>query len=286
MNDKTVARLRITCPDKPGIVAAVSAFLAQHGANIVELDQHATGRSGGVLFMRLEFATPGPDINREQLERAFADQIAPRWAMEWAFDYPVPRKRMVILASRVDHCLLELLWRAAREELWCEIPMVISNHTVLRDAVGRFGVPFHHVPVDAASKHDAEARMLELMGDAVDLVVLARYMQIVSGRFIARLGGNVINIHHSFLPAFAGADPYRQAHARGVKLIGATAHYATEELDAGPIIEQDVGRVSHRDAVEDLKELGRDLERRVLASAVKAHLDDRIIVDGNKTVVF
>ena len=282
----TTARLLITCPDRPGIVAAVTNFLFSHGANITALDQHTTDPEGGSFFMRLEFQTPHLDLTRPALEQAFGEVVGQRFAMDWRFAYAAQAKRMAIFASRTDHCLLELLWRWQRGELPCEVMMVVSNHPDLEPAVERFGVAFHYQPVTPETRQEAEAAVLDLLNDKVDLVVLARYMQIISGGFISKFARPIINIHHSFLPAFIGADPYRQAHQRGVKIIGATAHYVTEELDGGPIIEQATARVSHRFSVEDLKRLGRDLERQVLAKAVAAHLEDRVILDGNKTVVF
>jgi len=212
--------------------------------------------------------------------------VAERFAMEWRFAYAEEPKKMALLVSRYDHALLEVLWRWSRGELPAKVSMVISNHPDLEPAVRAFGLPYHHVPVSKENKAEAEASILELLEGQADLVVLARYMQILSADFVSRFPHRIINIHHSFLPAFVGASPYRQAYERGVKLIGATAHYVTEELDQGPIIEQDVARVSHRHSVEDLVELGRDLERQVLARAVRWHLEDRIIVHGNKTVVF
>lgn len=286
MTLETTARLLITCPDRPGIVAAVTGFLYSHNVNINTLDQHSSDPEGGDFFMRLEFQTPHLDVSRPALEKAFGEVIAPRFDMHWRIQYAWERKRMAILVSRWDHCLLELLWRWSRGELHCDIPMVISNHPDLRQAVESFGVPFHHVPVTKETKAEAEQAILKLLEGQVDFVVLARYMQILSKDFLTPYSLRIINIHHSFLPAFIGADPYRQAYERGVKIIGATAHYVTAELDAGPIIEQDVARVSHRYNVEALKDLGRDLERQVLARAVRYHLEDRIIVDGNKTVVF
>jgi formyltetrahydrofolate deformylase len=286
---RTIARLLITCADRPGIVAAVSQFIFSHGANITQLDQHSTDPEGGNLFMRLEFQTPHLDLGREALMAAFRTVVAEPFGMQWSIQYAWPPKRLAIMVSRHEHCLMELLWRFSRGELPCEIAMVVSNHPDLREAVERFGVPFHHVPVpplDAEGKERAEREALALMEGKADGVILARYMQILSPAFIAAAPGRIINIHHSFLPAFVGADPYRQAFTRGVKLIGATAHYVTEDLDAGPIIAQDVAHVSHRHGVEDLKDLGRDLERQVLARAVRAHLEDRVIVHGNKTVVF
>ncbi len=282
---ETIARLRITCPDKPGIVAAVTNFLYSHNVNITALDQHSTHAEGGVFFMRLEFQTPYLDLTRDALEEAFRKVVAERFDMDWRISYGADVKQMAILVSGHEHCLMELLWRWSRGELPCDVAMVVSNHPVCKELVDPFGVPFHHVEVNKDNKPEAEARILELTRD-MDVVVLARYMQILSGEFVSHFSENLINIHHSFLPAFAGADPYRQAHEKGVKLIGATAHYVTEVLDAGPIIEQDLARVNHRHTVEDLKELGRDLERQVLARAVRWHLEDRVIVHANKTVVF
>jgi formyltetrahydrofolate deformylase len=267
-------------------VAAVTSLLYSHGANINALDQHTTDPEGGDFFMRLEFQTPHLDLTKPALEKAFAEGVGERFAMSWRFEYAADVKRMAILCSRTDHCVLELLWRWARGELPCHVPMVISNHPDLTEAVERFGVPFHYVPVTQENKAEAEQTILSHLEGKADLVVLARYMQILSEDFVAPYTGRIINIHHSFLPAFVGADPYRQAYDRGVKLIGATAHYVIAELDAGPIIEQGVVRVSHRDTIEGMKRLGRDLERNVLARAVASHLEDRIILDGNKTVVF
>jgi len=235
--------------------------------------------------MRLEFHAGHLRERPAELKRRFGEVIGGPWGMEWKLRYADGVRRTAILVSRFDHALLELLWRASRGELETELALVISNHEDLRDAVEHFGVPFHHVPVDGR-KAEAEGRMLELLDGEVDLVVLARYMQVLSGDFVSRFPNAIINIHHSFLPAFAGGSPYRQAWERGVKLIGATAHYVTEELDAGPIIEQDVVRVSHRRSAADMRDLGRDLERQVLARAVRWHLEDRILVHENRTVVF
>jgi len=284
---ESFARLLIRCADQPGIVAAVTTFLFQHGANITELDQHSTDPSGGLFFMRLEFQTPKLDVTRAELERAFDEAAGRRYKMDWHISYAAERPRMAVLASAHDHAALELLWRWQRGELLVDIPCVISNHDKLRGAVEAFGIPFHHVPQDtAAQREQAEARMLELIGDSADFLVLARYMRILGPAFVARYPNRIINIHHSFLPAFVGADPYRQAYERGVKIIGATAHYVTTELDQGPIISQDTAHVSHSDEIDDLRRLGRDLERQVLARAVRWHVEDRIIVDGNKTIVF
>jgi formyltetrahydrofolate deformylase len=277
------ARLLISCPDRHGIVAAVSGFLAARGANIVSSDQHSTDPEGGAFFMRMAFTIDGLD---EGFAAAFAEEVAERFAMDWRVDDAGRPKRLALLVSREDHCLLDLLWRWRRGELHCDIPLVVSNHLDSAGDVATFGVAYEHVPVVKGEKPAAEARMLELLAGKFDVVVLARYMQILSGDFLAQVGCPVINIHHSFLPAFAGADPYRRANERGVKVIGATAHYVTEELDAGPIIEQDVTRVTHRHTVDELVRIGRDVERTVLARAVNLHLEDRVLVHGNRTVVF
>jgi formyltetrahydrofolate deformylase len=281
-----VARLLISCPDRPGIVAAVSRFLFEHGANILDADQHSTDPSGGTFFMRMAFHIDGLDVGRGELEQTFAAQVAAPFAMEWSIAYAADRKRIAILVSREDHCLLDLLWRWRSGELDADVELVLSNHRTVEDDVARFGVPFSHVPVTPETKPQAEAALLEQLGGRFDLLVLARYMQILSAEFLRAVATPIVNIHHSFLPAFAGADPYRRASERGVKIIGATAHYVTEELDAGPIIEQDVVRVSHRDDLDALVRLGRDVERTVLARAVQRHLEDRVLVHENRTVVF
>jgi formyltetrahydrofolate deformylase len=280
------AILLVQCPDRPGIVAAISSFLFRHGANIIDFDQHTSDEAPGVYFTRLEFQTGKLDLPLEDLKNAFALDVARPFAMDWRLTVSTDRKRVAVLVSKHDHALLELLWTWRRGDLRAEITTVISNHPDLRAAVEGLGVPFVHVPNTKELRDAAESRMTEILQGQADLVVLARYMQIVSPAFVQRWPNRLINIHHSFLPAFVGADPYRQAYERGVKVVGATAHYVTAELDAGPIIDQDVARVSHRDSVEDLKHLGRDLERRVLARAVRWHCEDRVIVHGNKTVVF
>ncbi len=283
-------RLLVQCPDRPGIVAAVSSYLARQGANIVHADQHSTaGAPGGEqprFFMRIELDAGGVAAPAADLERGFAEEVAAPFAMEWRLADAAARQRVAVLVSRADHCLLELLWRWRRGELPIEVPLVVSNHEALREQVETFGIPFHHLPVTPETKPQQERAVLEALADRVDLVVLARYMQVLSGDFIARYPSRVINIHHSFLPAFAGADPYRQAFERGVKIIGATAHYATEELDEGPILEQDVARVTHREARDQLVRLGREVERSVLARAVQWHVEDRVFVHGRKTIVF
>jgi formyltetrahydrofolate deformylase len=280
------AVLLIRCADRPGIVAAVSTFLFRHGANVVDLDQHSTEEEPGTYFMRLEFQTGGLDVPLARLGELFAAEVGGPMSMEWRLASHAERRRIAVLVSRHDHALLDLLWNWRRGDLRADIPIVISNHPDLGGAVESFGVRFLHVPNDRASRATSEAAMLEVLAGQVDVVVLARYMQILSGDFVDRFPGRIINIHHSFLPAFAGADPYRQAYDRGVKIVGATAHYVTAELDAGPIIDQDVARVSHRYSVEDLRSLGRDLERRVLFRAVRWHCEDRVLVHGNKTIVF
>jgi formyltetrahydrofolate deformylase len=283
-----IGRLLVTCADRPGIIAAVSAFLREQGANIAQSDQYSTDLEGGRFFLRMAFHLDGLDARLDGLARSFAANVAEpleaRWRLRSA-DAPV---RVVIMVSAEDHCLMDLLWRWRRGELEdVELVHVISNHEQNEDSVAAFGVPFSHVPVAVDAKATAERRELEhLAGARADLVVLARYMQVLSPAFLERVGVPVINIHHSFLPAFAGSGPYARAKERGVKLIGATAHYVTEELDAGPIIEQDVVRVTHRDDVEAMRRLGSDIERTVLVRAVRAHCADRVLLDGATTVVF
>jgi formyltetrahydrofolate deformylase len=281
------ARLLVSCPDGPGIVAAISSFLFARGANIVANDQYSTHPEHGTFFMRAAIYLPALEAADERalFEAAF-DEVAVRFAMQWRISYAHERRRVALMASREDHCLFDLLWRQRRGELEMDIECVISNHDDSRAEVEGLGVPYHHVPVTPADKGPAEARVLALLAGHVDLVILARYMQILTADFLERIACPVINIHHSFLPAFAGAEPYRRAYDRGVKLIGATAHYATAELDAGPIIEQDVQRVGHGYTLEDLVRVGRDLERLVLARAVRSHLDDRVLVHEGRTIVF
>jgi formyltetrahydrofolate deformylase len=264
------------------LIAATSGFLAEAGLNIIDADQHSSGE--GRLFMRMVFES-APEEERASLYRRFEAEVAGPLEMEHRFAESSERKRVAIMASREDHCLSDLLWRWRSGELGADVVAVVSNHADHADHVASLGLPFHYVPVEPGGREAAEERALELLAE-VDLLVLARYMQILSAEFLRRLDAPAINIHHSFLPAFVGADPYRRAHERGVKLIGATAHYVTEELDAGPIIDQDVTRVSHRDEVDDLMRIGRDIERLVLARAVKAHIDDRVLLDGARTIVF
>jgi formyltetrahydrofolate deformylase len=282
---RDIGRLLITCPDRPGIVAAVSRFLYESGANILESQQYSTDPFGGTFFVRVEFHRDGLTDHFDEMAAAFAD-LSDRFAMRWRITRAAELKRMAIFVSKADHVLQELLWRVHSDELNADIEMVISNHRDLEDVVAPWGIPFHHVPVTKDDKAAAEAAQLKLLAGQVDVVVLARYMQILSPAFLTEFTDPIINIHHSFLPAFMGANPYRAAHERGVKLVGATAHYVTAELDAGPIIEQDIIRVDHRQSVDDLRRLGRHVERAVLARAVAWHLDDRVIVHQNKTIIF
>jgi formyltetrahydrofolate deformylase len=287
-----ITRLTISCPDQPGIVAATSRFLTDAGANIVHSDQHTTDPRGGTFFMRMEFDLALTPEQRTELETRFAREVGEPLRMQWRMWDASEPKRVAILVSRQDHCLLDLLWRWRRGQLQMDVRLVASNHTDLRGDVESFGLPYAYIPVEPERKAEAEQRLLELLlAERVDLVILARYMQILSADFLQRLivdGAAVplINIHHSFLPAFAGAAPYVQAKERGVKLIGATAHYVTEGLDEGPIIEQDTVRVSHRDDVPALMRLGADIERTVLARAVQWHCEDRVLRAGETTVVF
>ena len=280
-----LATLLVSCPDRRGIVAATAQLLYGLGLNILDSDQH-TDTGAGQFFQRVRFDLAEMHTDRSGLERAI-DEVATRFDMSWRLSYADRRKRVAIFVSKYDHCLYDLLLRQRAGELGCDIPLIVSNHPDLKVIADQFGIPFEVFPIDKASKRAQEDREIErLENEGIDLVVMARYMQILSSEFIDQFPGQIINIHHSFLPAFVGGKPYHQAHARGVKLIGATAHYATTDLDEGPIIEQDVVRCSHRDAVADLVRKGRDLEKLVLARAVRCHLEDRVWVYGNKTVVF
>jgi formyltetrahydrofolate deformylase len=272
--------------DKPGIVAAVSAMITRVGGNIVAFDQYSDDPVGGAYFQRVVFHRPGFAADRPAIEADVAATLAD-FDLEWSLtDQSVP-KRMAILASKQDHCLLDLLWRHRRGDLPVTIPMVISNHTTSAEDVRSFGVPFFHVPsTPGPDKSESEAKILALLQGNVDFIVLARYMQILSPEFLERIGVPVINIHHSFLPAFIGAEPYKKAKERGVKLIGATSHYVTTDLDEGPIIEQDTIRVTHGDTVAELVRRGSDVERQVLSRAVLWHAQDRVIRHGNHTIVF
>lgn len=278
--------LLVFCDDQPGIIAAVSAFLHNQGANIVDLDQHSSGAPEGKFFLRLEFELKDISTRKSAFTETFDERVAAVYNMQWRLNWREEKLKVAVFVSKFDHALMELLWLTARGVLPIEIPLVISNHDDLKEQVESLGFRFEHIAVAADQKDDAEAAVLKLLGSDIDLIVLARYMQILSAKFVNHFPHRIINIHHSFLPAFAGADPYRQAYEKGVKLIGATSHYVTAELDQGPIIEQEVTRVSHRLSVAELKQLGNDVERKVLAKAVRWHCENRIIVDGNKTVVF
>lgn len=283
--NKDRARLLIACPDQVGIVAAVSHFLFSQGANIVQSDQYSTHPENGCFFMRVEFDVLDLEERYEELKERF-QETATSFGMTWSLVEAKKRKRVAIFVSKEEHCLLELLWQWKSGMLHADIEMVISNHPDLREVVESFQIPFHHVPVSRERKQEVEAEQVALLQQNIDIIVLARYMQILSPRFLQEYPQRIINIHHSFLPAFVGAKPYEQAYQRGVKLIGATAHYVTEELDAGPIIEQDVQRVTHQNDTEELKQIGRQVERTVLARAVRWHLEDRVLVFQNKTIVF
>jgi formyltetrahydrofolate deformylase len=285
-DQRDIGRLVITCPDRPGIVAAISRLLFDQGANIVHADQHSTAQGAGQFYMRVEFRLPDLETRGAALEAALRP-VAGAFGMEWRLGYAARPKRLAIFVSRAEHALLELLWAQRAGDLRAELALVISNHPTHRETVNRAGIPYFHVPVEPERKAQAEEHQLRLLEDhRVDAVVLARYMQVLSPSFLKQYPARIINIHHSFLPAFVGANPYAAAHERGVKLIGATAHYVSEELDAGPIIEQDVQRVDHRHSADDLRRMGRYIERVVLARAVSWHVDDRVLLDGNKTIVF
>lgn len=272
-------------PDRPGIVAAVADLLNRHGGNIVALDQYTDDPEGGHFFQRVEFHRTAFTAARAAIEADLERTLQPL-GLAWRLTDRSTPKRMAVLVSTTDHCLLELLWRHRRGELDVTIPLVVSNHTNTEADVRSFGIPFHHVPSQGEDRSAAEERILGLLAGRVDFVVLARYMQVLSSDFLSRVGVPVINIHHSFLPAFVGAAPYRKAKERGVKLIGATSHYVTEDLDQGPIIEQDVARVSHVHSAADLQARGAYVERAVLSRAVQWHAEDRVIRHGRQTIVF
>ncbi|UHA72073.1 formyltetrahydrofolate deformylase [Paenibacillus sp. 481] len=278
-------RMLISCPDRAGIVNAVSRFLFDHGANIVQSDQYTMDPEGGMFFMRIEFDVEELEQHITKLNDDF-ESIAAEFKMDWRISRVSEKKRLAIFVSKEDHCLVELLWQWQAGDLDADIAMVVSNHPDMREYVESFGIPYVHIPVTKDTKPEAERLQLEAIEGKVDLIILARYMQIIPPKFIEHYPNRIINIHHSFLPAFIGGKPYHQAYTRGVKLIGATGHYVTEELDGGPIIEQDVERVTHRADVDELKRIGRTIERVVLARAVHWHIEDRILVHQNKTVVF
>jgi formyltetrahydrofolate deformylase len=283
MHDLT-ATLLVSCPDQPGIVAKIAQFIYQHQGNIIHADQH-TDFSSGLFLNRVEWQLDNFQLSRPELLAAWSD-LADKLQATWQIHFSDQLPRLALWVSKQDHCLLDILWRWRSGELPCEIPLIISNHPDLKSVADQFGIDFHDLPITKANKAEQEEAELALLKEyQIDLVVLAKYLQILTTDFIEKFP-QIINIHHSFLPAFPGANPYHRAHERGVKIIGATAHYATAQLDEGPIIEQDVVRVSHRDNVEDLIRKGRDLERVVLARAVRLHLQHRILVYDNRTVVF
>jgi len=277
--------LTVTCPDRTGIVAAVTGFIASHGGWVVEAAQHGD-LTTGQFFQRIEVLAESLPFGPEEFGHRFAD-VARQFELDWRLSDTDVRKRLVVLVSREDHCLADLLHRWRNGDLACDIPAVISNHPDLRPLVEWHGIDFLHVPVVAGRRAEAFAEVVGHFDAArADVVVLARYMQVLPADICARFPGRIINIHHSFLPSFAGARPYHQAFERGVKLIGATCHYVTAELDAGPIIEQDTSRIDHGDTVDDLLRIGRDIERSVLARGLRGHLEDRVLLNGNRTVVF
>lgn len=279
------ATILVSCPDRRGLVAALGQLLYGHGANILSADQH-TDPAANTFFQRIVVDLREIHADRTTLEHAVRE-VAERFHMRFRIAYGDHVKRVALMVSKTDHCLHDLVLRKRAGELGCEIPLIVSNHPDLEPIARGYGIPFHVFPIADGNKREQEERMLALFeAERIDLVVLARYMQIVTPEFCARYAERAINIHHSFLPAFVGGKPYHQAHDRGVKVVGATAHYVTVDLDEGPIIEQDVMRASHRDSVDDLIRKGRDLERVVLSRAVRYHLEDRVLVSGNKTVVF
>jgi formyltetrahydrofolate deformylase len=279
-------RLLVSCPDQPGIVAAVSQFLFSHNANIIESSQYSTNPEGGTFFIRIEFECPSLKEKAAEMAQQFA-AIADKFTMEWSLTPVFKVKKAAIFVSKELHCLLELLWEWQSGDLMTDIALVISNHEEAREIVERLNIPFYYIPANKDIREQVEAKQLQLLKDYdIDLIILARYMQILTPNFVAANPNKIINIHHSFLPAFIGARPYERAYDRGVKLIGATSHYVTNDLDEGPIIEQDIARVDHRDNVDSLKKIGRSIERSVLARAVKWHIQDRILVHQNKTIVF
>jgi formyltetrahydrofolate deformylase len=284
MSNLNSAVLLIKCQDKKGLVAAITKLLSDHGVNILDLQQHTDEKN--MFFQRILFDMVGMDIQREQLESLLEIECG-RHQMNWRIAYKDVKKRMAIFVSKYEHCIYDLLLRFRLGELDCEIPLIVSNHNDLRAFAEGFGVPYHAFKIDKDNKHEQEQKEIALLREQkIDLIVMARYMQVLSDGMIATFPQQIINIHHSSLPAFKGAKPYHQAHERGVKLVGATAHYATSDLDEGPIIAQGVAEISHADSVDDLIRKGRDIERVTLAKAVRAHLDDRILVEGRRTVVF
>lgn len=280
------AILIIQCKDNKGIVAAVSEFLFRNNGNIIEIDQHIDEDIGD-FFMRAEWELETFNIPKEDILRIFSQEVGVRFGMKYSLAFKMPKPRMAIFVSKLSHCLFDILSRYYSGQFQVDIPLVISNHADMKPVVKAFGIPFYHFPINKENKKDQESKQIALLKEnQIDFVVLARYMQILSGEFIHHFPSKIINIHHSFLPAFVGAKPYHAAHKRGVKIIGATAHYVTEELDAGPIIEQDVARVRHHNTVEEMVQIGQDIEKVVLSKAIKYHLARKIQVVGNRTIIF
>ena len=280
------AVLRIHCPDQRGIVARVTDFIHRNNGNVVGLDQH-TDRDEKRFFMRLEWELDGFELTREQISSAFEHSIAAPCKMKWKLNFSDEIPRMAIFVSKMSHCLYDILARYQSGEIKAEIPIVISNHPDMEQVVKKFGIPYIHIPITAATKEAQEKKEMEILKEhKIDFIVLARYMQILSPNFVGNYPERIINIHHSFLPAFIGAKPYHAAHARGVKIIGATSHYVTSDLDAGPIIEQDVARISHHDSIDRLIEKGRDVEKIALSRAVMAHVNRKTLIYKNKTIIF
>lgn len=277
--------LLISCPDQPGIVAAVSRFIFEHGGNIIQSDQHSTSLHGGAFFMRISIAADQLTLSAAEFAAAFRP-TGERFAMRWEMRDARHRKRGVILVSRLDHCLVDLLWRWKRDELPMDIACIVSNHDELAPLAAQYGIPFEYIPIRRGQRDADQRHMLDFVREQAEFLILARYMQILEPFVVAAYPNQIINIHHSFLPAFSGANPYARAFERGVKLVGATAHYVTDVLDEGPIIAQDVIHCDHRDTLDDLVRKGRDVERRVLAEAVRLHLEDRVLVHENRTIVF
>ncbi|MGP4074602.1 formyltetrahydrofolate deformylase [Halobacillus sp. K22] len=285
-NNQNKARLLVSCSDQPGIVSAISTFLFEQGANIVESSQYTTDPSEGTFFLRIVFEAPGMKEKEAEIREAFND-IGEKFSMKWKLTFLSNLKKTAIFASKEVHCLRELIYQWESGDLMTDIALVISNHETGREIVESFGIPFYYIPANKDIRKEVEAEQLRLLEEyEVDVIVLARYMQILTPDFVAAHPSKIINIHHSFLPAFIGASPHKRAYERGVKLIGATSHYVTDDLDEGPIIEQDVIRVDHRNGVRDLKKKGRLIERSVLTRAVKWDIEDRVIVHENKTIVF
>jgi formyltetrahydrofolate deformylase len=279
------AILLLYCPDQKGIIASLGEFVFRHGGNILSFDQYQD-TDGKTFFMRMEWSLDGFDLDKNEFSARF-QPLATKYEFQWYLAYPNARERVAIFVSRLRHCLVDLLYRHQIGELPCDIPLIVSNHSDAEATALHFGIPFVHMPVPPGERNTVELRQIELLREReVNLVVLARYMQILSPHFVACFPRRIINVHHSLLPAFTGANPYAAAYKRGVRLIGATSHYVTDELDEGPIIEQSTARVTHRDQIEDLKQKGRDQERIVLSRAVRWHLEHRILCNGNKTIVF